>query len=344
MLLSNLIFFSISGAITLSSKPIASCYASKSANTTKQNPQFVLDRIRSSTCTGVDWFHKGNRLISIDLLKSSFQTYAFNPDCAVLSFQTFPNHKYNTKLDSPENLSFSKDGSLLAVSNSAKGNVTLYSVNEQTSDLNILPIAFLGTPGDIGIHGVRFSPDGHYLGYVTYDLPGKIRLFRIDKTEKNQLSFYVCQSVINPLEPLAPKGLDFSHDSRYIAICYSKRAGTHISENSGLTIIYKFDQETGVMDPNPICQIGLEEGLSVPEDVHFYLDDSCLLVSNQGNDTLTLHDFDTKTGKIGNSYLGLKNPEACLNFPHGFSLSLNGKYLAISNYGDNKVSIYSIEK
>lgn len=344
IVISAIIHSSIRSEIILSSEPTSSCYASKSTKTIKDNPQFILDRIRSSTCTGVDWFHKGDRLISINLLQSSFQTYRFNPNTSILSLQPFQNHKYNTKLDNPENLSFSKDGTLLAVSNSAKGNVTVYNVNTQTSNLDITPIAFIGTPDDIGIHGVRFSPDGHYLGYVTYDSPGKIKFFRIHKTQENQVPFSLSQSLINSLEPLAPKGLDFSYNGCYVAICYSKRASSHINENSGLVVIYKFDRELGLMDPNPICQIGIEQGLSIPEDLRFYPDDSCLLVSNQGNDTITIHDFDPKTGKIEKSYLGLKNPKACLSFPHGFSISPDGQYLAVSNYGNNKVNIYSITK
>ncbi|MBS0628289.1 MAG: hypothetical protein JSS09_08770 [Verrucomicrobia bacterium] len=152
------------------------------------------------------------------------------------------------------------------------------------------------------------------------------------------------QTAQNALEPMAPKGLDFSSDGSYVAICYGNRASSCMSEASGALIVYKFDKEKGEMDPNPISQIGISDGLFVPEDLCFYPDDSCILVSNQGNDTITLHDFDYKTGEIKNSCLGLKNPEACLSFPHGLSISPDGKYLAVSNYGDNKITIYEVVK
>ena len=48
------------------------------------------------------------------------------------------------------------------------------------------------------------------------------------------------------------------------------------------------------------------------------------------------------TGQIGESRILLQNPEAQLSFPHGLSISPDGKYLAVTNYGDDTVKIYAL--
>ncbi|MBS0626609.1 MAG: beta-propeller fold lactonase family protein, partial [Verrucomicrobia bacterium] len=167
----------IFASIRLSEAPLACCYSNKMEQSFKDNSQFVVNRVRFSTCTGVGWFPSGFKLLSANLLASSFQRYAFDSKSLACVLERFPNDQQKTKLAWPENLTFSKDGNFLAVSNSSNGKVNIYKVNKKTSKIDAIPIAFVGAFGDVGIHGVRFSPDGNYLGYVTYDPLGKIRFF-----------------------------------------------------------------------------------------------------------------------------------------------------------------------
>ena len=67
------------------------------------------------------------------------------------------------------------------------------------------------------------------------------------------------------------------------------------------------------------------------------------VLSDQGHDTLIVYPFDPETGQIDPNYTLIQNPEAQLSFPHGLSISDDGNYLAVSNYGDDKFNLYQIE-
>jgi 6-phosphogluconolactonase (cycloisomerase 2 family) len=330
-----------SSPIEISKQPVAICYNPNSMfkKNHENAKQYVKNRSRFSTCTGVAWFHNGFQLISVNLLKSSFQTYIFNSQNNDLTpIQKWKSTKI-TQLSWPENLCFSKNGRWLAVTNSYTGNVTLYELNRQ-GELNPNPIQKISI-GDAGLHGIRFSNNGDFLAYVTYENPPKIRIFRIEATTTN-LKFNLIHTFLVSMDELSPKGIDFSPDDRYLAICFSKRASAKAASQSGLIAIYPFDTEIGSFNPIPICEIGTNEGLDIPEDLLFYPDGSCILASNQGNDSISIHTFDTQTGMINSNFVALQSPKAQLNFPHGISISPNGKYLAVSNYGDDKICIYKI--
>lgn len=329
-------------ALSISSKPVATYYTQNSIinRLSKDYLQYVGTRARFSTCTGVAWFSDSFHLISANLLDNSLQTYRFKPKQKKL----VPRKKFDnsvTLIGWPENLSISKNGTLLAVSNSYTGKVTIYRLDPKTSALSPSPIAQIYA-GDHGLHGVRFSPDGRFLSYVTYDGLGKVRIFRISSTVSGNPAFDLCCTINCTFEGLSPKGLDFSHDMKYMAICFSGKASSKSSDATGKLAIFNFDREKGIIHSSHICEVGTNEYLNTPEDVLFSSDDSCLLVSNQGNDTITAHQFDPETCSIRNSHIALKSPEAQLNFPHGISLSPDGKYLAVSNYGDDKICLYSI--
>lgn len=329
--------------IEISKEPIAICYNPNSILTKEDrtSAQYVENRSRLSTCTGVAWFSNGKQLISANLLESSFQTYTF--DCQTNTVRRAKSWKESklTKLAWPENLCFSKNGKWLAVTNSYTGAVNLYEVRSGRI-INPIPIHTISI-GDKGLHGIRFSNKGDFLAYVTYESPPKIRIFHIDEINK-KLKLTLAYTWLVPTSEMAPKGIDFSPDDRYLAVCFSKRASSKIESRSGLVAIYPFDQETGTFHPITTSQIGVNEGLDVPEDLLFYPDGSCILVSNQGNDSISIHGFSSETGMITSNSVALESPEANLSFPHGISISPDGNYLAVSNYGDDKITIYKISK
>lgn len=329
------------GAIEISKEPVAVCYNPNSILNGGYDhyAQQVGSRTRLSTCTGVAWFSGGQQLISANLLESSFQIYAFNSSTEQLTPVKSWKQTRITQLGWPENLCISKDEKWLAVTNSYTGKVNLYRVNKHTG---VNP-AVVGTvfAGDTGLHGVRFSSHGDFLSYVTYDNPPKIRVFRIDQSGQNpRLDLTYTYSF--QFDEMAAKGIAFSPDDHYVAICFAKRATSQVAARSGRIVIYRFDRWEGTLDPIPVSEIGVEEGLNVPEDIAFYPDGSCILASNQGGDSVSLHIFDSQTGMIGPSSVALQSPEAELNFPHGIAISPDGKYLAVSNYGDDKITIYKI--
>lgn len=224
--------------------------------------QKIGNRLRYSTCTGVAWFADNTHLVSANLLDNSLQTYRFNQDSHVLQVDK----KYRndiTQLSWPENLTISRDGTLLAVSNSAKGRVCVYRINPENGQLSASPIAFIDAD-DLRLHGVRFSPDGNFLAYVTYDDKGKIKIFRLSDPLNGSISFELKDTVENKFEGLAPKGIDFSHDMNFVAICYSARAGTNLQLQTGKLAIFKFDAKSGKLSQKPLWEIGINEYLHTP--------------------------------------------------------------------------------
>ena len=307
------------------------------------NLLYIGQRPRFSTCTAVAWFPDQHHLMSANLIANTMQIVDYNEEEGSLSARQFFSPLLGTQLAKPEHLCFSPDGTLLAVANGGGGKITFYAVSKESSTIDPNPIAVLKESGKAKFHSVRFSPNGRYLACLTFDNEAKISIYKIVQEEKG-LSFIRSQSFANPYSFIKPKGIDFSPDQRFIAICYSRRALWNPNENlQGVAEIYSFDAAVGRMNPSPISRI--EANLSVPEDIIFDPLDPYLFISNQGNDTITVHEFNPESGMFQEPlHTCLKNPGAQLSFPHGIAISRNGTFLASSNYGDDKITVYKIQR
>ncbi len=80
------------------------------------------------------------------------------------------------------------------------------------------------------------------------------------------------------------------------------------------------------------------------ESTVFSPDQTSIYATDQQGDKIIRFSFDSLTGELGNSEIVFENPESQLNFPHGLSFSPDGKYLAVSNLGDNKITIYRVDE
>ncbi len=304
--------------------------------------QYVGKRTRFSTCTGIAFLPNGRHLVSINLLDESMRIHDFDPAMKTLSSNTL-HLSTTTQLAWPENIDISKDGSLLAISNSKTGKVAIFLISSKTQQPDPSPVVFIGAANDRGLHGVRFTPDSQHIAYTTYDGSGIISCFRIEKDSSNQISSQLLWSMKNEYPDLVPKGIDFSHDKQYLAVCFAKKVRYEEGITSGKLAIYKLDPETCTINQTALCFTDGDGVLDGPEDIRFSPDNSCLLVSNQGNDTITVHQFDQASGAILSNQVLLSSPEAQLNFPHGIVFSPDGNYFGVSNYGDDKITIYSVE-
>ncbi len=305
----------------------------------KKYLEYVENRTRLSTCTGVIWV-SDNKLISIGAHNHSLDTYHFDP--TIPSLFACKNENLNDFQTTPvgqlENMAVCKDGSLAAVANNGAASVHLYKiVNTEFTHLAEIPKVGSGW----WVHGTRFSRQMDYIAYTIFGNPGKIILFHIMKNG-DEASVTLSQEMETTLFPLHPKGIDFSMDDQFVVVCYAINNSKTPNCLSGALAVYSFDRINGKIDPRPISIIGTSELLCVPEDVCFSPDGSSILVTNHGNDTITIHAFNPTTGQLGKSEILLQNPEAQLSFPHGLSISPNGKYLAVTNYGDDTVKIYTV--
>jgi DNA-binding beta-propeller fold protein YncE len=327
----------LSAFIACSPEPIASCTPLNSILYTwpKSDLEYCESRLRLSTCTGVIWVGD-NKLISIGFHDHSLDTYQFDPTIPLLV--AYKGEKLDPFQRSPlgklENLAIFKDGSLVAVANNGRAFIHLYKV----SNAKFVHVAEIPKNG-WWVHGVRFSRNMDFLAYTVFGEPGKIKLYHL-KNNWDKVEVKLAQSMATNLFQLHPKGVDFSLDDRFIVVCLAINNSKIPKPFSGALTVYSFDSIHGVIDPTPVSTIGMSELLSVPEDVCFSPDGTFILVTNQGNDTVTIHAFDPETGQLGESRILLQNPEAQLSFPHGLNISPDGKYLAVTNYGDDTVKIY----
>lgn len=320
-----------------SPEPIASCSPLQSVLDTwpKGHLEYVLNRLRLSTCTGVIWVGD-NHLISIGFHNHSIDNYQFDPTIPLLF--AYKNEKLDNfqkaRMGPLENIDLSKDGSIAAVSNNGAASIHFYTItNFQLTHIAEIPKVGWWT------HGVRFSRQMDYLAYTVFGNPGKIRLFHLMRNEER---FDVCpaEEMDTHLFPLHPKGIDFSLEDRFVVICHAINNSVVPKQLSGALTVHSFDRMNGRIEPTPVSVIGTSELLCVPEDVRFTPDGTSILVTNHGNDTVTIHAFNPENGALGESSILLQNPEAQLSFPHGLSISPDGKYLAVTNYGDDTVKIY----
>jgi DNA-binding beta-propeller fold protein YncE len=330
----------LSALVTCSPNPIASSSPLQSVLHTwpESYLEYVGDRIRLTTCTGVIWIGN-NKLISIGGHNLSLDSYQFEP--AFPSLFAYKNENLatfqKTTLGQLENIAISKDGSLVGVVNNGATSVQLYKV----SNAELTHIAEIPKVGWWN-HGVRFSRHMDYIAYTLFGDPGRIRLFHLMRNE-DEINMALSEDMKTDLFPLQPKGIDFSIDDRFIVVCHAINNSKLPERLSGALAVYSFDRIAGKIDPIPISVIGTSELLCIPEDLCFSPDGSSILVTNHGNDTVTVHAFDRVTGQLGESKILLQNPEAQLSFPHGLSISPNCKYLAVTNYGDDTVKIYALE-
>ncbi|MCM3676446.1 MULTISPECIES: hypothetical protein [Peribacillus] len=305
---------------------------------------------RYATCTAVGWFNNNHYLATLNLATETLHTYAFNTqDHSFTLLQTL-NNQNGMQLHWPDALAFSPDGSYLAITNTKQNmcSINMYHIDPQTHLINPVPFQVIRHPHAI-FHGVRFSPNSQYMISTTTDSSGLNLIYKLDYEANGAPKFTLSQVVQNPYRlsplPFKPKAIDFSSDGSLLIICYGVTAGTQSYPSYGALAIHTWDNDTGTIGTQPLCELTGKPELSCPDDVSFSHDalSSFIVVQSQSNDTVVFYSFDKMTNQIDPQFFAFTNPEAQLSFPHGFSLSTDDKYLAVSNYGDDKVTVYSLK-
>ena len=327
-------------AVSITSSPIAAQHTPDSPllKPTSFRSRLIGRRQRHATCSGVAWFH-GRHIATVNLLGNSIHTYQF--DEVARSFAPLQTLVNAAGLAEPENLSFSPDGRLLAVTNSRDGAVVLYDVDRSTHRIDPTPVARIHCAGDVNAHGVSFSHCGRFLAFTTVDSPGYLRVFTIVHSAAGRVLATPFQHIANMVAPLKPKGVDFSPDGRRVVVCYAPNAGSGPEGGRGLLAMHSFDAERG-LGSQPLWSGGAELGLRNPDDVRFSPYGSHVVVTNQDIDTATILTVDEENGAFRQTTT-LRHPRAQLSFPHGIGISKDGKYLAIANYGHDTFTVYAID-
>lgn len=307
--------------------------------------QTINNRGRYSTCTDVSWFNNDQNLAVMNFAKESLYIYQFDAQKDTLTVKQTLTNNDGMQLSWPDKLAFSPDGLYLAITNILSRSINMYSINPHTKLINPVPIQIIKHPNSIFFHGIAFSTTSKYIVSTTIDHAGFILINKIEHDSNGALRLIPTQVVPNNYLPFKPKSINFSNDGSLMIICYSLNANSKESLDCyGAIAIYAFDNVSGTLSQQPVCELVGHSELCTPDDVTFSHDplSSLIIAPTQGNDTIVFYTFDKKSNKIDPNFFTFTNPEAKISFPHGISLSSDNKYLALSNYGDDKVTIYSL--
>lgn len=321
-------------AASLQSELICSVFTPNSILLEKEKyrPLFIGGRSRYATCTGVAWFH-GNYVASLNLYGEKIIIYRFDEESMQFTMQQEIRNADGAQLSYPENLVASSDGLWLAVCNGHGSAVNFYAIDPQSHLIAHAPSVSLQPQGLT--HNVRFTADSTYMATAGFDNKASICIYRI----LNRQGIIDPQLVYKKEDnlPYKAKALHFTKDKRYMVIGYASTASSHVSGSpSGVLSVYSFNSDHGCLQ-ELITTVPVDYGM---EDIAFTSDEKFFIVTSQSQDRLIVYPFDVVTGQIGSNCSVLQNPEVQLSFPHGLSLSHDGKYLVVANYGDDKFNLY----
>lgn len=314
-------------------KLIKNIYTPKSIleNKEKYSPIAIGKRLRFATCTSVCWLND-NIIASLNLYGDKIQSYFFNKNTMELTLLQEITNKDGANLSMCEHFSISACKKYIAIcSDMPNACVNIYKIDDL-----ILPIPIFTITEKTLIHNVRFTLDGKYLAYVTFDKLESIKIFKII-IENNIFRLYNIFCKDNEYESIRAKAINFTKDGKFVIICYCTAAVDSVFGINSCITSYKF---------NPNGTIGekiseIKDKLAI-EDIIFINNDNNILVSDQSNDRILNYKFNKENGEIKEIQDTIENPDGCLSFPHGMSISDNNKYLAVSNYGDDKFNIYEL--
>jgi hypothetical protein len=141
---------------------------------------------------------------------------------------------------------------------------------------------------------------------------------------------------------LAPKSITFSADGRFALVALSFIAGPVDSGNygGGMLTVHRFDAESGSVEADPVAEyraLGTDLGFL---DMAIFLpaksgDTYRILVTDQANDLIPAFSFDAANGTLLPDGVFADN----LSFPHGVDARADGRYVAITTFGDDAVHI-----
>jgi hypothetical protein len=302
-------------------------------------PFTVAGRKRLATCSGVAWF-RGHHLAVVNLYGGHLRVYRFHPghDGSAMPPRLELLHEMTEGLSYPEDVAVSPDGNLLAVTHSMSDDlgVSLHPIDPASL-----------TPGPAGetlrrgtrgsaFHGVSFSPDSRHLAFTEIGAPGYVEVVRAATTTRERTCL-----LENRHAPLKPKSVAFSHDGRIavIALALNVTPGPGAAPSDGLLAVHRFDAPSGVIGEALAEMHGAETELLNMEICTFLPRSSGtpyrILVANQGADVVTAFTFDPGARTL--AFTGTF--AAGLSFPHGVDACADGRFVAVTTYGDDSVHI-----
>jgi|GEM_PF-1789488 len=333
--MSTVLFFSVPILGTLLPKPLLKLYTPHSILEHKHlyTPLPVGNRTRYATATSAAWFH-GHYLALLNLYGQQIQIYFFDEHTQSVQLIQEIADPRNTHLHMPEHIAISPDETLLILGNSNPPSMNIYTI---TPDHRVHPQPLLSIPHNGLVHNARFSPDGNYCACACFDKKHAISIYALDRDYGGiKLRQTFCGSN-NSL--LRTKAINFTKDGKFAIIAYALAARDSVKRPyESMLVVREFDQKQGILG-TIVCTV---RDAFFSEDICLSPDETELFVTDQAYDQLLIYPFNACSGIISAHCTRYCNPEAQLSFPHGISISRDGKYMAVSNYGDDSCTIYAL--
>lgn len=306
-------------------------------------PYSVGGRKRIATCAGVAWI--GNQhLVTVNLYAQCLRIYQLtalqNKDG--IKYQLNLLYEKAKEVDYPDAVMVSPDHAWIAVAHSLSDNkgITLHRLSMDAVEVSD---AITRLTPQYTCHGLHFSPNSKYLAFTTLETPGQIEVYDIQANPFTRVCLH-----INNHEHLRPKDICFTPDSKYVAIIYSEVVSIEYVDyqvTDRRLAIHTFNIITGQISA---------ESIAVLQDSNFVVNSFELatsypkiengryrfFITNQYADKIIEIVFDPTDSslEIIGSFGG------ALSFPHGIDISPNGKLIAATNFGDDMLRIYELDK
>jgi hypothetical protein len=304
----------------------------------------VAGRPRLATCSGAAWF-RGYHLAVVNLYGHHLRIYRFQPgdglDGGTPRLDLL--HEMNEGICGPEEVAISRDGRLLAVSHSLSDDLGVSLHRLDASTLAPDPAGDNLRRGRLGsaFHGLDFSPDSRHLAFTQIGDPSYVEVVRVGPPAGQRTCL-----LENRYAPMRLKGVAFSSDGQFavITMAFNARPESVALPPAGIIAIHSFDAEHGVIDPEPVARLDCSNHVLAYADLCTFLPSIRgnryrVLVADQALDAVMAFDFDAEDRTL--VFAGAFADG--LPFPHGVSASADGRFVAITTYGDDAVRIVSMQ-
>jgi len=298
-------------------------------------PAFVVaGRKRQATCSDVAWF-RDNHLAVANMYGGHLRIYRLHEDSGGMPSRLELLHE-KRGLPLPEGVAVSPDGSVVAASHSLSNEygVSFHAIDSRSLTLGPTEVLCPGRE-DCAFHATSFTPDGRHIAYTVI---GRVLSVEVVRLKDRAMT---CRLERFP-SSLAPKSITFSADGRFalIALSFIAAAVDTGGYGGGMLSVHRFDAEAGNVEADPLAQYratGIDLGFL---DMAVFLpvstaDTYRILVTDQANDLIPAYLFDAAAGTLRPDSVFADN----LSFPHGVDARADGRYVAITTFGDDSVHI-----
>lgn len=285
---------------------------------------------RYATCSDAAWFH-GDYLAVVNMLGNTLIVYRFEPaDASLHLLQTL-----SESMHLPVCIAVAPDESFLAISQTGgKGKITLHAIDPETHTVDPVGRLIAVEPEEMPLHGVQITPDGRFVVITCIGDAATVTVIEIATLKRT------CRVRIG-VDPLKPKSVGFTPDGHHAVIAHGCNAG-RIHPSSGALTLHAFDPVSGLLQPEPLQALDERdcELFDTPEILDVLPDGRRILMSNQVGEFLSV--FHLRGGRLVPERRVLIDSSVC--FPHGVRASRDGRFLAVTNHGDDTVQVHALNR